>query len=401
MGKLNELVINGVKKYGDSRVMDGLSELRAMKQNMIDFPRLPTGVFPLDYSLGGGVLLNSATQFFGPPESGKSTAAYLTARSLAGMCTRAGCLKPLALCKCDEPLIQKTFLAQFEGTPPDDLWFSTLGYEPDGNLVIGMPDYAEQGCEMIEAAIKSDDCGLVIIDSVGAMMTKAELQSSYEDALVASQSKLLTRLARRLSNLLVQELRRSHLVAVIFINQVRSTIGSIGYGANEGVPGGYALKHCVRLSVRFSQYAATGDERSDENVKNVLKTTTSLLSNAAKQQAFIMAGKAEYKLAIAPYRDYPPGRVLDVGTVLKYAKDLGVFVGDSKSNYAFPSLGWEFARLMDVEAVFRTGEHVGLQGADDAIRYTVVQEAKQRMIQRLTEENKRRVIRVEPPEGGK
>lgn len=259
MAGLNQLLTRSAKT-GPSNILDGAKSLSAEGENFVDFPRIPTGIFPFDYASGGGIPCNVPTQFYGPYQGGKSTLAYLAAKSLSTTCMR--CLKPVALCACKEPdfhlvcetckkpagecshksalvercavcgksrlecgcgsrLMQKTFLCHLEGLPPDELYFNTLGYHTLDNLIIGVPEYGEQACEMLEAALRADDCGLVIMDSLAALLPKAEMDGAYEDIQIGAQARLVSKLFRRIPPLLVQEYRRGHLVGVVFTVYVK------------------------------------------------------------------------------------------------------------------------------------------------------------------------------------
>lgn len=369
------------KRYGEGRVLAGISPLQEMRKSLWDYPRLPTGIFPLDYCLGGGIPLNTLVQFYGPPSSLKSTTSYLLARSMSETCMRPGCLKPLYLCQCSEPLIQKTFICQVEGNTLDDIWFTTLGYNADDHAVIAFPDYAEQACEMVEAAVRADDCGLVIVDSVGAMLPRAELEGSYEDSFVGNQARLLTRFAKRLSSVLVGELRRGHFVGVVLVNQVRSAIGGSFYSPTETTAGGYALRHGVRLSIRFAQLSVSGaGEKDSDGVRHVLRASASLVSSGSKQQIFVLGGKCEYKVAVSDASGYPPGTVLDFNVVLQKIKELDMLKGDSRSGYTIEGFqDVRFQKQADFSDFFANREG----GLDAAIRYFTVEAAKNQAISEL------------------
>ncbi len=373
MPTLDELSKLATKRYGDGRVLLGLAPLREMRSNVFDFPRLMLGVFPLDYAIGGGIPMNVPIQFFGPPDSGKSTTAYLAARALSRTCLNPGCMKPIHLCRCESPSIKKTFIAQFEGNVIDETWFKVLGYDADEHLVLALPDYAEQGCSLIEAAIQSEDCGLVVVDSVGAMLPRAELESSYEDSSVGSQARLLTKFIKRISNILVSELRKGHFVSVILINQVRAVIGGSFFGPTESTAGGHALRHGVRLSIRFSQLSVpTGEEKPKDEPNYVLRFSASMLSGPTKRQMFIMAPKAEFRLVVGDYRGCRSGVVYDFPTVWEKAKELGAFSGGDGKTIVF-SDDLQFQRVRDIEEVFRCGS----EDHANAIRYLVLQKARE------------------------
>ena len=440
-GGLNQLLSR--PRVG-GKILYEKKQLAPAQESVIDYPRIPTYILPFDYATAGGIPCNVPTQFYGPYQGGKTTLSYLAALGLSKTCMR--CLQPLAKCKCPEKqfiqtcptcgkpvdacshkaepielcetcgkprlectcksrLIQKTFLCHLEGMPPDDLYFNTLGYEPEGNLIIGLPEYGEQACEMIEAAIKSDDCGLVIVDSIAGIVPREELECAYEDAKVAMQARLLSRLFRRISPLLVKEYRRGHLVGVIFINQLRANIGGGRFDPGEQTPGGWAAKHGYRLSVRVNQLsvdAAAGERDKQDNIKNVGRFSVSMLGSESKQQMLILSGKAEYKIVLRDWDGYLSGSCLDANTCITLARELG-FLEKTSGGYEFKGTGLTFRVLSDIETMFREHRYVKqetgevLENADDIIRFMVVRRAKYEAIRDIVARH-RKITRVYNPQ---
>lgn len=419
-------------------------QLAPAQENVIDYPRIPTYILPFDYATAGGIPCNVPTQFYGPYMGGKSSLAYMAAKGLSRTCMR--CLQPIAKCGCAEKaflrvcptcgkpadecshkaeplelcetcgksrldclcksrLLQKTFLCHLEGLPPDELYFHTLGYEPAGNLVVGLPEYGEQACEMIEAAIQADDCGLVVVDSIAGLVPREELECAYEDAKVAMQARLISRLFRRISSRLVTEYRRGHLVGVIFINQLRANIGGGRFSPDEQTPGGWAAKHGYRLSVRVNQLSAdvvAGERDKADNLKNVGRFSVSTLGSESKQQMLLLAGKAEYKIVFRDWEGYSSGAVLDASACVSLAKDTG-FLQKTADGYVFDGTGMTFRVQSDIEKMFRERRYVRqdtgevIDGADDIIRYMVVRRAKREAVKDIVLRH-RKVTAVRNPQ---
>lgn len=442
MAGLNQLLTRSAKT-GPSNILDGAKTLSTEGENLVDFPRIPTGVFPFDYSSGGGIPCNVPTQFYGPYQGGKSTLAYLAAKSLSMTCMR--CLKPLALCTCKESsfhlvcetckkpsgecshksapvevckacgktrlecacgsrLIQKTFLCHLEGLPPDELYFNTLGYNTPGNLIIGVPEYGEQACEMIEAAIRADDCGLVIVDSVAALLPKAEMDGAYEDIQIGAQARLISKMFRRIPPLLVQEYRRGHLVGVVFINQIRANIGGGKWDPTEKTPGGLASKHGYRLSVRVNQLSVESEkgEKEKDGMKNVGRFSVSFIGAESKQQMLILSGKAEYKIVLRDWDGFDSGTCMDAGTCITIAKEVGILEKGPKY-YDLKGTGMVFRVLSDIEEMFRTGQYVNpdsgevTEGGDAVFRHAVIMRAKTAVVAAIQRRASAKVNAIKNP----
>ncbi|MDR1945995.1 MAG: DNA recombination/repair protein RecA [Desulfovibrio sp.] len=445
MPGLNQ-ILRKSSRIGSGNILSGAQVLGEDNGNLIDFPRIPTGIFPVDYASGGGIPCNQPTQLYGLYQGGKSTLAYLIAKNLTKTCMR--CLQPVALCKCVDPdfidvcptcgkpagecshktelvekcdtckkgrldcecgsrLIQKTFLCHLEGLPPDELYFNTLGYDTQDNLIIGIPEYGEQACEMVEAAIRADDCGLVIMDSIAALLPKAELDGAYEDFQVGAQSRLVSKLFRRISSLLVREFRRGHLVGLIFINQVRANIGAGKWEPSEKTPGGLAAKHGHRLSMRVNQLSVDsdkGEKDKADGMKNVARFSVSFLGAESKQQVLILAGKAEYKIVLRDWEGYESGACLDAGAAIAVAKEIGM-LEKTPRGYELKGADMIFRVLSDIEEMFRTGRYVEaasgevLEGGDDIFRYFVVQRAKKLAVESIMNRSEIRVNMISNPQG--
>lgn len=411
---------------------------------VVDYPRIPTYILPFDYATAGGIPCNVPTQFYGPFQAGKSLLAYTAAKGLSHTCMR--CLQPIAKCECPEKhfekicptcgkpvaecqhkseplelcetchkprlececksrLVQKTFLCHLEGMPPDELYFDTLGYNAQGNLVIGLPEYGEQACEMIEAAIKSDDCGLVIVDSLAGLVTREEMECAYEDIKVAMQARLISRLFRRISVQLVKEYRRGHLLGVVFINQIRANIGGGRFDPGEQTPGGWAAKHGFRLSVRVNQLsvdAKAGERDATDNIKNVGRFSISLLGAESKQQMLILSGKAEYKIVLRDWEGYQSGSSMDANTFIALAKETGI-MEKTPAGYVVHGTDMTFRVLSDIENVFRTGVYTDqktgevIEDAADILRFMVVKRSKREAIKDVL--SRRGVTTVQNPQG--
>ncbi|MCH7484077.1 MAG: recombinase RecA [Chloroflexi bacterium] len=187
---------------------------------------IPTGSLALDIALGaGGIPRGRITEIFGPEMSGKSTLAM----HIIAEAQKAGGLAAYI----DVEYAMDPAFAQVIGINIDD-------------LLISQPDTGEQALEICEALVRSNAVDVVVIDSVAALVPRAEIEGDMGDSLPGLQARLMSQALRKLT----AAISRSH-TSVIFINQLREKIGIV-FGNPETTPGGRALKFysSVRIDLR-------------------------------------------------------------------------------------------------------------------------------------------------------
>jgi recombination protein RecA len=203
------------KKYGDGAIMK-LGEAPQLKIESI-----PTGTLALDLAIGvGGIPRGRVTEIYGPESSGKTTLCqHIIAEAqkqggIAAFIDTEHALDPSYAEKC--------------GVNLDDLYIS-------------QPDTGEQALEIVEALVRSNAIDLVIVDSVAALVLRAEIEGEMGDAHVGLQARLMSQALRKLAG----AVSKSH-TALIFTNQIRMKIG-VMYGNPETTTGGKALKFYASL----------------------------------------------------------------------------------------------------------------------------------------------------------
>ena len=195
---------------------------------------VPTGSIALDLALGvGGVPRGRITEIFGPESSGKTTLCY----HIAANAQRAGGI--VAFIDAEHAL--------------DPSYAKNVGLNVD-ELLVSQPDTGEQALEIAETLIRSNGVDVVIIDSVAALVPRAEIEGEMGDSFVGLQARLMSQALRKLTG----AINRSN-TALIFTNQLREKIG-VMFGSPETTPGGRALKfYCsVRLDIRRIETLKTG-----------------------------------------------------------------------------------------------------------------------------------------------
>ncbi|MBC8100556.1 MAG: recombinase RecA [Armatimonadetes bacterium] len=225
------------KRFGDGTVM----RLGDAQHLAIDI--IPTGSLTLDLALGvGGLPRGRITEIYGPESSGKTTLCLhvvAEAQKRGGMC---------AFIDMEHAL--------------DPLYAGRIGVDLD-RLYISQPDTGEQAMEIVETLVRSSALDVIIIDSVAALVPRAEIEGEMGDSHVGLQARLMSQALRKLSG----AIKHSNSL-VMFTNQIREKVGIV-YGSPETQPGGRALKFyaSVRLDIRRVQAIKVGGDTMGNRTK--------------------------------------------------------------------------------------------------------------------------------------
>ncbi len=218
------------KQFGQGAVM------RLGDQTHIDIETIPTGALTLDIALGiGGLPRGRIVEIYGPESSGKTTVALhcvAEAQKQGGTC---------AFIDAEHAL--------------DANYAANIGVDID-NLLLSQPDTGEQALEICETLVRSGCIDVVVIDSVAALVPRAEIEGEMGDSHVGLQARLMSQALRKLAPVVA----KSNTIC-IFINQLREKVG-IMFGNPETTPGGRALKFyaSVRLDVRKTETLRNGTD---------------------------------------------------------------------------------------------------------------------------------------------
>lgn len=230
MEALNEALKKIEKEHGKGSVMK-LGETTGL-----DVDSIPTGVIGLDIAAGvGGLPRGRIIEVYGPESSGKTT---VTLHCIAEAQKRNGIA---AFIDAEHAL--------------DPVYARSLGVDVD-NLIISQPDTGEQALDIAESLIRSGAIDILVIDSVAALVPKAEIEGDMGDSHVGLQARLMSQALRKLTG----SIKKSNCV-VIFINQLREKVG-VMFGNPETTTGGRALKFfsTMRIEVRRVDSIKQGDK---------------------------------------------------------------------------------------------------------------------------------------------
>ncbi|NLP28419.1 MAG: recombinase RecA [Clostridia bacterium] len=218
------------KQFGKGSIM------KLGEHNILDIEAIPTGCLDLDIALGiGGVPRGRIVEIYGPESSGKTTVAL---HIVAEAQKRGGAA---AFIDAEHAL--------------DPSYAKKLGVDID-NLIVSQPDTGEQALEIAEALVRSNAIDVIVVDSVAALVPRAEIEGEMGDSHVGLQARLMSQALRKLGG----SINKSKCVA-IFINQLREKVG-IMFGNPETTPGGRALKFysSIRMDIRRIDSIKQGDE---------------------------------------------------------------------------------------------------------------------------------------------
>ena len=227
---LKETLSQIEKQFGKGTVM------RMGDKEILDIPSISTGSVGLDVALGiGGIPQGRVTEIYGPESSGKTT---LTLQIIA---------------ECQKKGGTAAFIDAEHALDPQ--YAGKLGVNVD-DLLLSQPDTGEQALEVADMLVKSNSVDLVVVDSVAALVPRAEIEGEMGDHHVGLQARLMSQALRKITG----NIQRSG-ATVIFINQIRMKIG-VMFGSPETTTGGNALKFysSVRLDIRRIGAVKEGDE---------------------------------------------------------------------------------------------------------------------------------------------
>lgn len=224
------------KQFGSGSIM------KLGEAHKIDVATIPTGSLSLDLALGGGLPQGRIIEIYGPESSGKTT---LALHAVAEVQKSGGVA---------------AFVDAEHALDPE--YAARIGIDLD-SLLISQPDTGEQALEITETLVRSQAVDIIVVDSVAALVPRAEIEGEMGDAHVGLQARLMSQALRKLTGVISKSK-----TTVVFLNQLRLKIG-VMFGNPETTAGGQALKYyaSVRMDIRGTEQIKDGDQSIGKHVK--------------------------------------------------------------------------------------------------------------------------------------
>lgn len=271
------------------------------------YARLPFNIFPFDLALGGGIPEGKFTMMVGPHSSGKTTSALILLREYQKMYPN----KVNVWVDAEHAF--------------DSQWAKLLGVNLEG-LHIVKPDYAEQAVDVCEGVLQTEDIGLMILDSIAALVPKEELEKSADKTIVGTTPKLVTTFMRKCTSAMITQSKKEIYPTVLLLNQLRMKIG-VMFGNPETWPGGMALFHFVNMIIRLY-----GKDVMDKKVHETYPARRIFSFTLKKKKCPVLAMSAEFEMAMLPHDNLSVGGVKDTNVIMRYAEALG-FIKNTKKGW--------------------------------------------------------------------
>jgi recombination protein RecA len=309
--KFKELIAKINKEHGEDTATQG----REMPQT----PRLPSGIFAFDLATGGGIPRNRMSMIYGGESSGKTNLCLV-------LVAQHQKLYPDLVC----------VYVDIEGTLTSD-WARSLGVDWD-KLVVIRPSYAEQCVDIVtEILHEGDNCGLMVLDSIAALASMAELSKSSEIKQVGGMSQTINSLVKQCTSLLTDAGKSgdySKVPTILWVNQIRMSVGT--YGNPETYPGGKGQAYMQSLRIRLSGKNITDSEYN--KVMPVRKYTKGIIQ---KWKNVIHSIAFEYEMAMIEHGNMKIGQTRD-WPVIKAQLMANDLLAKAKDGWVYKVTGEEF-----------------------------------------------------------
>ncbi len=305
MTKISEIQVNLKKSHGEQFVTSA-------DQVADDIERLPTGIYPFDYAIGGGFPRGRTSIIWGAESSGKTNLA----------------LKAIAMNQRLEPDKVNVFIDLEHSFDPK--WATLIGVNCDKKkLAVIQPYYAEQAINIIQGIISADDAGCIVLDSIGAMITINEEESDAAKMQVGGVALAISKMVRKVIVGMSKATSFGRYPTMLIINQMRNKIG-VMYGSPDDMPGGKALKHHSALTVKVR-----GSDIIEPSINKDRASFRLIKGSVFKSKVRTLHKDFEFSFPLTNQGGLKVGYIDDWNTISSQLKDLGWLYKEGKTITCF------------------------------------------------------------------
>lgn len=286
------------KNYGE--------KIYSMAEDLSEGDKLATGIFPLDFCLGGGIPKGKITQIYGPKDSAKSTLSL----GIIGHLQKQGL-------KCFHIDVENTF---------DKSWAEKLGVDLS-TLIVLQPSNGEQIVDICDGLLNCDDIDFGVIDSLGAIITTNEVESYGDKQIVSGNSGVITKILRKSIHAQMEQQKKGLFPTLFCVNQIRQKIG-VMYGNPEYFPGGELAQHAPSLILRLS-----GKPILDKQYNANIPTKHHVNVSVRKSKMKTLLNHIEFEIGLDTIGDLQTGKSNDSELMVKYLKSFNLLNKNGQKYY--------------------------------------------------------------------
>lgn len=340
MSDLDKAIKNIKKDHGENSIRT------ASEKEVLEIPRISTGVFTLDAALGGGIPAGRMMRIHGPESSGKSTIASMSVAQAQMMCRY--CYTPTlnedddcTVCEREDVGMNIAWTDAEGSFDPE--WEERLGVDVD-NLYVTEPEFAEEAVDINDRLLDSGDIDLIVVDSVAHLTPKTEIEEDMEDDQMALQARLMNKTLRRwVSKMNKQAKEPGPIPTILLINQQREKVG-VTFGDPTTTPGGKGQEFAISVDLRLKKpkYEFEGGRKTPKK------------DNVADKPKSV-----KVRFRVPKNKTGPPNRTGSFSMALQDDEEEGIEVGDTNEKEVM----WKYADRFELiekeghqEWVFNGGE---------------------------------------------
>lgn len=326
---VDQVMADSKKEFGD--------DVGELSGDYFDVVRVPTGILELDIAMGGGFPKRRLSIVYGNESSTKTVTAVLAIANHQKLWPDKKC----------------AFIG-IEGI--DKPWFKMLGVDIE-KVAWFQPAFAEQVVDIIESLCYAEDIGVIVLDSIAAMMTTVEYEKSATKSTVGGAGIPISKMVRKTTAALAKSKGEPTL---IFINQIRHKIG-VMYGSTEKMPGGDALLFQSGMTLRLY-----GKNEMDTKYSKVMPVKKNVIATIKKWKVPIIAVKATYDLVMIPHKGLVVGQSDYFNSFVQYGKELGMIEPGKKGVWGV-AFGQEFSKMADLKDLLYSDPNFSLALKKDLV----------------------------------